>query len=609
MLAAQDSHSIDPREFHRSRLDLAMRELQQSTRRQGWISNLRVLVFLAGAGSVFVAARGNPSWIPWLWVPPSLFIGLLILHESLRVRRLRAEARVAYHRRGLENLDEIRPTDGATGERFLEPHHPFAEDLDLFGVRSLFERLCRARTEGGRARLAEFLLRPGGLETSRERQTAVRELAERHDVREAVVVAAGQSPIQDDSSRTIAWAEAPAVRFSRFTIYTTTAIAAATVAAVIGNLAFGLDGRFAIGAFLLGRLSALALEPRIRRVGMGLEASVGRLAVISRMIEILETSRFDSEPMRRLARSLEVDGTPASRQVARLGRLIDLREARRNQMFLPVGWVLMWMPLVSMAIEARRVRLRGVIRLWFDAVAEVEALVSLAEYRFENSGDPLPELVDDGRFVEAEAMGHPLLPAATCVRNDVSLGDGDRPRLLLVSGSNMSGKSTYLRALGANMVLALAGTSVRASGFRTTRFTLGATLRIRDSIQEGRSRFYAELERLKQLVDIARRGEPLLFLLDEIFHGTNSHDRTVGARALIAGLLREGAIGVVTTHDLALAEIAEELAPAARNVHFADRMFDGRMIFDYRMRDGVVDHSNALELMKAVGLDFGSPTP
>jgi DNA mismatch repair ATPase MutS len=198
-------------------------------------------------------------------------------------------------------------------------------------------------------------------------------------------------------------------------------------------------------------------------------------------------------------------------------------------------------------------------------------------------------------------MGHPLLPDTRCVRNDLRLADG--LRLLVVSGSNMSGKSTFLRTVGINAVLALAGGPVRARRLRMTPLAVGATLRIQDSLQAGRSRFYAEILRVRQIVDLSRGPLPLLFLLDELFAGTNSHDRRLGAAAVVRGLVESGALGLVTTHDLSLTQIAEQLDPRAANVHFADRFEHGVMHFDYQLHPGVVQHSNALALMRAVGLE------
>jgi DNA mismatch repair ATPase MutS len=234
-------------------------------------------------------------------------------------------------------------------------------------------------------------------------------------------------------------------------------------------------------------------------------------------------------------------------------------------------------------------------------VGEFEAFCSLAGYAYEHPADPFPDITPQGPCFVAEAVGHPLLPQSHCVRNDVALGED--LRVLIISGSNMSGKSTLLRTVGTNIVLALAGAPVRAQKLRLSPLAIGATLRIQDSLQRGSSRFYAEITRIRQLMDLTKGPLPLFFLLDEILHGTNSHDRQVGAEAIVRSLVDRGAIGFVTTHDLALAHIAETLAPRAANVCFEDQLSDGKLVFDYRMRPGIVRKSNALALMRAVGLE------
>jgi DNA mismatch repair ATPase MutS len=201
---------------------------------------------------------------------------------------------------------------------------------------------------------------------------------------------------------------------------------------------------------------------------------------------------------------------------------------------------------------------------------------------------------------EGQGIAHPLLRDG--VRNDLVL-NGEM-RLFVVSGSNMSGKSTMLRSVGLNVVLAWAGMPVRAQSLRVSPLSVGASMRVQDSIQDGKSRFYAEITRIRQIMDMATAPVPLLFLLDELLSGTNSHDRRIGAAAVVRTLVESGAIGLVTTHDLALADIAGKLAPHAANVHFEDHVEDGRISFDYKMRPGVVEKSNALELMRSVGLNL-----
>jgi DNA mismatch repair ATPase MutS len=282
-----------------------------------------------------------------------------------------------------------------------------------------------------------------------------------------------------------------------------------------------------------------------------------------------------------------------SKAIAELSRLAALLVAQKNQFFAPLAYLIMWPVQVAFAVEGWRARHGRDIARWLAAAGELEALAALGGYAFEHPDDPFAEIAGEGAVFDGQALAHPLLAGA--VANDVQLGD---TRLLLVSGSNMSGKSTLLRTVGTNLVLALAGAPVRAARLRCSPMQLGATLRIQDSLQEGASRFYAEIKKLRQIVDLTARG-PVLFLLDEILAGTNSHDRRIGAEGVVRGLVERGAVGLLTTHDLALAEMQ---IPGALNVHFEDHLQDGELRFDYKMRDGVVRKSNALELMRAVGL-------
>ncbi len=265
---------------------------------------------------------------------------------------------------------------------------------------------------------------------------------------------------------------------------------------------------------------------------------------------------------------------------------------------------ILWTPHWALAVEEWRRRSGAVVRRWLTAVGEMEALCSLASHAYENPGDPYPEITAGPPALEAAGIGHPLIPADRLVRNDVCLGGGDGPRVLVVSGSNMSGKSTMLRTLGVNCVLAQAGAPVRARRLSLSPLSVGASIRLIDSLQEGVSRFYAEILRLRQILDLTEGGRPVLFLIDEVLHGTNSHDRRIGAEALVRGLVERGAIGLITTHDLALAEITGVLGARAANVHFEDHIENGQIHFDYLMRPGVVRKSNAIELMRQVGLEI-----
>jgi DNA mismatch repair ATPase MutS len=277
-------------------------------------------------------------------------------------------------------------------------------------------------------------------------------------------------------------------------------------------------------------------------------------------------------------------------------------DSTHNLLFGPIAYVLLLRPQLAVAIDRWHGAYGPAVGEWLRAVGELEAFAALATFAYERPADPFPELVDEGAAFDASELGHPLIPPAVAVRNDVRLGGGG-PRVIIVSGSNMSGKSTLLRSVGVNVVLALAGAPVTAGRLRLSALALGATLHVEDSLQAGHSRFYAEILRIRTIVEGARGPAPMLFLLDEILHGTNSFDRRIGAEGIVRALVALGAVGLVTTHDLALTELPSMLGTAAVNRHFEDRLENGRMIFDYRMRPGVVEHSNALALMRAIGLD------
>ncbi len=325
------------------------------------------------------------------------------------------------------------------------------------------------------------------------------------------------------------------------------------------------------------------------------------LELLSLMLARIEQEPFRSHKLAGLRTALNTEGLPPSRQIGRLARITDLLNWRRNEFFAPFGAIVFWATQLTFATEAWKRHCGPSVGVWLKTVGEFEALCALSAFAYEHPNDPFPEVVDGGPVLEGDELCHPLIPSTQSVPNSVKIGSS--PQMLVVSGSNMSGKSTFLRTVGINAVLALAGAPVRAKRMRLSPVAIGATLRVQDSLQAGTSRFYAEVQRIHHIMEATKGSIPVFFLLDEVLHGTNSHDRAVGAEAIVKGLIDRGAIGLVTTHDLALARVAEALAPRAANVHFEDEMVAGKMTFDYRMKPGVVQKSNALALMRAVGLE------
>jgi hypothetical protein len=616
--------SDGPAQIYQRRIDglrVAIARLARADTALVWA---RTVVFLAAVALAVLAIRGQAS-ARWLAVPAIAFAALAAAHDRVLRRRDRRLAAVAWHQAGLDRIFDrwVGKGDPGAGFQATAEEHLYAADLDLYGRGGLYELLCAARTPVGQVTLAAWLQGPATAVVARQRQAAVAEIAPLVDLRQdlALVATAVREEVREEAL--MAWAlragaeELAGPRLARWRA-ALAAIAVVTVAAA-ALWSAGLVGPWPfVAAFVVGWSMSRRLRVPLSAILAGVDHRTDELKSLAALMARLEREQFRSPALAALRRALETDGLPASRRIAQLRRLVDLLEQRRNQLAGLLMAPVQATAQLALAVEAWRRAVGPAVVHWMTAVGELEALVSLAGFGFEHPDYPFPEILDGAQaagarsddpgadpdahaIFDAEALGHPLIPAARRVVNDLRLGG--ELRLLVVSGSNMSGKSTLLRTVGVNTALALAGAPVCARRLRVTPLVAGATLRINDSLQAGKSRFYAELTRLKQIVDRAGGTPPLLFLLDEILHGTNSHDRRIGAEAILRGLVARGAVGLVTTHDLALAEVAATMGARAANVHFEDHLEGGVMTFDYRMKPGVVRKSNALELMRAVGLE------
>ena len=572
-------------------------------------------VRLAAVGAalvvVWVALATRVISIAWVLVPAAVFAFLLAVHDRLlRTTELRRRS-VQYFERGLARLEDRWPGTGESGERYLDAAHPYALDLDLFGKGSLFELLSTARTRTGQDTLARWLLAPAEPDVARARQQAVEELRPRLDLREDLAAFAEDASSGVDPKFLSAWGEeATPLASTRFgpLVWVFTAVGILGFAALLALLlhSAGLTravpgaGEIFLAALLANGWFLHRHRGEAARVVGEVEEAGGELQLLSNVLGRLERERFQTPMLAALRTGLDVEGEPPSRRLAHLRRLIEYLDSRDNVIVRTLEVFILWTPHLAVRVEAWRRHSGPAVRRWLTAVGEIEALSSLASHAFEHPEDVFPEIVEGPPFVEADGITHPLLPRERAVRNDIRLGEP--AHVLIVSGSNMSGKSTMLRTLGVGCVLAQAGAPVRARRMRLTPLAVGASIRVSDSLQGGISRFYAEILRLRQILDMTAGPHPVLFLIDEVLHGTNSHDRRIGAQAVVKELVDRGAIGLMTTHDLALAQIVDTLEERASNVHFEDHIEDGQIHFDYVMRPGVVRKSNAIELMRSVGL-------
>ena len=590
--------TLPPLDQYRQRRAARADEHARLARLDARLAYARLAAIAGIAVSVWLVFQlGVTGWL--LALPAAAFAAFAVWHDRVIRAAERTSRAVALYENGLARLEDRWHDVGETGARFLAEDHLYARDLDIFGPGSLFQLLSLARTHLGEELLARWLTAPAPLPIVQQRQDATSELRDAHDFREALATAGGASR-DIDTIALSAWASAPAVPES---IWLRTA-AIILAAAIIGTAVLWARGGPVSPLLIVVALKMVLTRPsrkRVARVVRGVERPLGQLDVLADTLSLIEQAAFKSERLGEIRSDMMSQGIVPSVAIRRLKRLADMLDWRRNAIFAPISATVSWPLHLASAIEAWRREFGPKVIAWLSAVGEYEALSSLGAYAYEHPEDRFPSFIEDGqaRF-EAASLGHPLVPAARMVRNDVRLTS--QVRLLIVSGSNMSGKSTLLRTVGVNVVLAMAGAPVRAATLTMTPLAVGATLHVHDSLQAGRSRFFAEISRIRRIADLTDHPPPPLFLLDELFQGTNSHDRRIGAEALLRSLIDRGAIGLTTTHDLALTAIADHSDGRAVNVHFEDRLKDGELTFDYRMRPGPVTHSNALALMKAVGL-------
>ncbi len=497
---------------------------------------------------------------------------------------------------------------GCRGERFVASHHIYSGDLDLFGTDSLYALLCAARTDIGEYTLARWLMSPADSKSIGERQAAVRDLRERLDLREALATAGDAPRIELPAAALIEWSSAQSLLDQTWIRITVPLLACLAVGTALVWAAWGL--LYPLLVVVLIELGVMySLRTRVAATLATVENAYEGLKGLSALLQRLEGEQFAAPALRTLVSALSSHSSSASRTLEKLATVANFVEARRNPLLTPLLLVLMYPPLTALAAERWRRAHGKVIGAWLSVLGEFEALLSLARFSCEHPDYPFPEFANGTACIGAAGMGaasfegeqlaHPLLPRATRVYNDVSLSGSSR--VWMVSGSNMSGKSTLLRTVGINTILAMAGAPVCAKRLRLTPLQVGASIRVNDSLHEGRSRFYAEITRLRQLFEPYELA--LLFLLDELLQGTNSADRRVGAQGVIHALLARGAIGLVSTHDLALTDVVDAARGGSVNVHFQDELRDGKLYFDFKLHPGVVTKSNGIELMRSIGLE------
>jgi hypothetical protein len=543
-----------------------------------------------------------------LLVPVCAFIGLAVLHEKV-IQSIRARARtIAFYESGVARLNDRWAGTGEKGERFLDPAHPYARDLDLFGRASLFELLCTARTRAGEETLASWLLAAAPVEEVIARQDAIRDLKDRVSFREKLFALGETVRLGVKPASLAAWGERDLIFGARSTRVTTGLLGVAWILSLVCWGVWDISA-IAVAISLLNLAWAHLIYTRLDEAAESVEKFAGDLELFAGVLALLEREHFSSPKLLELQTALRRDGVAASLAIRNLARIAEYLKQRHNLILRPLDFFTFWSAQLVFAAERWQQSYGRQICEWLRVTGELEALTALSGYAYEHPKDVFPEfagpeLFESRALFDAEGMTHPLLPADKSVRNDLKLGDG--LQLIILSGPNMAGKSTFIRCIGVNAVLAQCGAPVCATRLRLSPLAVAASICILDSLSGGVSRFYAEIRRIKLVSDLTRGPVPVLFLLDELLSGTNSHDRLAGTEFVVRSFVERGAIGMVSTHDLALARIPAEMGERAGNFHFEDRFENGQLIFNYKLKPGIVQTSNALELMRSIGLIAGS---
>ncbi|MBS1826969.1 MAG: hypothetical protein JST93_16745 [Acidobacteria bacterium] len=555
------------------------------------IALLAALIAL-GAGFFAYSRRLIPTWYPAAALPPLVIA--LRHHNRLRRQAQNTSSLHTHYSRARDRMEGN--GEGPQGGEFQPTNHPFASDLCLFGPGSLFQRLCTARTHIGQQRLARYLTHPATSEEALHRQQAVRELAPLTMLREQMSLL-GSYDAQESKWQTFAaWLDAPFAQYPQwlriYLLISSICLLAMSIAAAVAPAALWPQLSRPIIATALTQAVCSAFLLRWVRATLAAAAPVAHEVRLMREgLALLERQQFSSPKLAALAQR-------AQNASALLGQLdpafLILTQRTKEWLFHLSLWLALGTQ-AALAIESWRQQHRTALLAWLDAWAEFEALLAIAAYAYENPEDCWPDITAGDATFEAQQLGHPLLPREICVRNDVNLGPASP--FWVISGSNMSGKSTLLRSIGLASVLAQCGAPVRAATLRLSALRVHAAISVSDSLQEGKSRFLAEVQRLRDTLEAAIH-HPVLYLIDEIFSGTNSRDRQLAADAVIATLTARRAIGAISTHDIALASIA---AHGGLNVHMASSGIHP-LDFDYRIKPGVTPETNAIEIARMAGV-------
>lgn len=544
----------------------------------------------------------------WLLIAVPWLLGFILavrLYAKHHSAALRAAHRAQFYENGVERLQGNWHESPATGLEFARKEHPYQEDLHILGERSLFTMLCTTRSDAGAERLAAYLLDPASLDETRLRQQAVQELRDQSHLREEIAVLGEYQFLRGDTASIREWLRLPLlcprpiVSVALALLSVPVGIVAIAAIAQILPLAHAVS----ILLVLLACEAALALPLRQEvSARTNLLTRKGRLttelSILSGGLALMQRQQFHSPKLQSLIKAAQASN--AGLRVEQLRKRLALLDRSESEWFYLPAMMTAFKTQLILAAERWRKKHASQLEIWLSAWAEFEALNAIAGFAFERPAYAFPQFATESVTFQAQSLGHPLLPAPNCVVNNIRLDASTR--FHIISGSNMAGKSTLLRSIGINAVLAFAGAPVHATSTILSPLCIRTSIATHDSLADGKSRFMAEAERLRSTIQSARQSPPVLFLIDEIFSGTNSRDRRVACEALLEILIENGAIGALSTHDLALTEIAQRSELRGLNMHMESANESDPLDFDYLLKPGIATRANAIAILELIGV-------
>lgn len=587
---------------YQSRRASVSEKLSGYTKQNNLYVLLRPLVFLAAVGfsMAYSFLSAKPVYLLFIGLLGLTFIVMVVKHNRVKAHINYLELLVQINDNSMRRLEGKWVEFSNAGERFVNPEHQYSSDLNIFGKGSLWQYLNATTSFVGEDRLAQMLSFLASLEEIAQRQEAIRELSPRLDWRQhfQAIGMTDSKRNPGDLKKLLAWAEDKPLFKSQYTALLLLCPVITLILAALGYLhliprylwAFPLVLQIVIVAFT---------EKTAHKTFIKTGNMVKEIQRYSSLLACIEPEVYEAPLLKKLKRKLAGSGNAPSRQIKRLFKIVDRTGMRHSSLHPVINIGSLWDLQTLIQLEKWRNSSGRSLRAWIEVIAEFEALSSLAGLAHDHPGWAMPEITDANPKFKAVWLGHPLIQDDVRVCNDVELPQPGT--VLLITGSNMSGKSTLLRTVGINLVLAYAGAPVCARQLKCSLMDVYSSIHINDSLEKNISTFYAELQRIKLIVDAARFGSPMIFLIDEIFKGTNSKDRILGAKAVIKSLSELAAIGLVSTHDLELSKLENEI-PFIKNYHFTDKINGSEITFDYRLKPGVSKSTNALALMKIIGI-------